>query len=279
MKCKICNSDTKKIFTKKILKKYDVNYHQCGHCKFLFTDEPYWLNEAYASAFTSTDTGLLARVLQYGKIVEGIIVRYYNKDSIYLDFGGGNGLFTRYMRDLGMNFYRYDKYAENIYSTYFDFKLISEEKRKFELITSMEVMEHLENPMETFDELFSMTDNLFFTTFLQPKKEELSNWWYISNIHGQHIAFYHKETLKYIANYFNKKLFTNDNEMHVLTNHKENNIHFELERIYERGPVKLKNKLIRIINKSYYLIYPPLQIQHNKSLTMDDFDYANKINQ
>lgn len=47
MKCKICNKTTKKIFTAKILNKYNIGYFSCPNCKFIQTEEPYWLEESY----------------------------------------------------------------------------------------------------------------------------------------------------------------------------------------------------------------------------------------
>jgi hypothetical protein len=41
MKCKICNYETKSIFTAKILNKYNAKYYYCDHCGFLQTEELY----------------------------------------------------------------------------------------------------------------------------------------------------------------------------------------------------------------------------------------------
>ena len=41
--------------------KYDVKYFLCGNCGFVFTEEPYWLNEAYKSAINISDTGIVTR--------------------------------------------------------------------------------------------------------------------------------------------------------------------------------------------------------------------------
>ena len=61
MKCKICGENSPKIFEKKVLVKYEVSYHQCSNCQFVQTEESFWLDEAYKSAITSLDIGILLR--------------------------------------------------------------------------------------------------------------------------------------------------------------------------------------------------------------------------
>ena len=117
MNCKICNKKTQQIFEKTVLDKYRVKYYKCENCKFIFTETPYWLNEAYKNPFTKSDTGLLSRPLTYGKVIENIILSHFKPEEKFLDYGGGNGLMVRYLRDLGFNFYRQDKFAEYIYAS------------------------------------------------------------------------------------------------------------------------------------------------------------------
>lgn len=60
--CKICNSKITKRFEKTILNKYNnVGYFECENCDFIQINEPTWLNEAYHSAITSLDIGILYR--------------------------------------------------------------------------------------------------------------------------------------------------------------------------------------------------------------------------
>ena len=59
MKCKICGSEASSFDSARILRKYDVDYFECPYCGFIQTEEPYWLTEAYSSAITSSDIGLV----------------------------------------------------------------------------------------------------------------------------------------------------------------------------------------------------------------------------
>src|SRR5437870_10002677 len=113
--CKICNNPAKKVFEKLILQKYPADYYECTSCGFMQTSEPVWIEEAYSSAITSLDIGLLGRNLQFSTEVSAIIDVCFPESKIMLDYAGGYGVFVRLMRDLGYDFYRQDPYCENIF--------------------------------------------------------------------------------------------------------------------------------------------------------------------
>src|SRR5574337_1100878 len=203
--CNICGSSSHYIFTKTILLKYEVSYFQCQNCGFVQTEKPYWLEETYQSSFYAIDTGLIARPLTFGQVTEKLIMQYFNPTGRFVVYGGANGLFVRLMRDKGFNFYRYDKYAKNIYALCFDITNLPKENHKFELLTSFEVFEHFENPLEELSELFSLSKNVLCSTFLLPhvtESDEWKDWWYLAELHGQHISFYTVKAMKIIAERF-----------------------------------------------------------------------------
>ncbi|MCG2792338.1 MAG: class I SAM-dependent methyltransferase [Weeksellaceae bacterium] len=205
MNCKICEASLEKIFSKKILLKYDVDYHQCTHCGFIQTDEPFWLDEAYRNAITSLDIGILKRNNDLLQVVPKFIDTFFPQSAIYLDYAGGYGIFVRLMRDLGYDFYRKDIYCENIFSKHFD--LTDIDTRKFDVVTAFEVLEHLENPVVEIEKILSYSDNLIFSTDLVPKEENIENWVYIASETGQHIAFYTEKALHIIAKKFEKNYY------------------------------------------------------------------------
>ncbi|MGI8637484.1 MAG: hypothetical protein ACR2KZ_18970 [Segetibacter sp.] len=108
------------MFNKLIFHRHDVKYYQCESCGFIQTEEPFWLDEAYSSAITTLDLGLLQRNLLLVPITSAIILQFFNPSSSFVDYGGGYGVFTRMMRDKGFNFYRQDPHCENIFSKQFD---------------------------------------------------------------------------------------------------------------------------------------------------------------
>lgn len=218
--CKICGSKREKIFTKKILGKYDTSYFKCLNCGFIQTEKPYWLKESYSSAITSVDVSLVNRNIMYSNVVEDIIYEYFDPRKRFLDFAGGYGMFTRIMRDKGFDFYRSDKYCENLFAKYFDINDLSEKDRKFELVTAFEFMEHIEDPCQELRHIFSMANSFLFATELIPSKN-IDDWWYLGTEHGQHISFYTKTSLEKIAQKYDKNFYTNGSALHVITN-KEN---------------------------------------------------------
>ena len=198
MKCKICGNETKLAFNAKILNKYDVNYYKCNNCDFLCTEEPYWLDEAYSSAIANSDTGILARNLDFRKKIPIVLnLLKCNLDhGKFLDYAGGGGIFVRLMRDIGINFYWYDKYCSNWVANGFEANLT----KKYAAVTTFECFEHFANPLCEIRKLFAYSDTVIFSTVVLPAEIPETSWWYYSCNDGQHIAFYSKITLKYIAN-------------------------------------------------------------------------------
>ncbi len=227
MKCKICNTDTDIIFKAKILNKYDVDYFKCGQCAFIQTENPYWLEESYSNAITQLDIGLANRNYDLSKKTNIIINAFFNKKADFLDFAGGYGMLVRLMRDKGFNFYRQDKYCENIFAKHFD--ITDTSIQKFELATAFEVFEHLTNPMQEIDEILSYADSILFSTMLQPSENvDPSNWWYVSPEIGQHIALYHYHSLKTISALKGLNLYSDGKYLHLLTKKKINSTLFKL---------------------------------------------------
>lgn len=216
MKCKICESESTKIFEKIVLLKYDVNYYKCNNCSFVQTDEPFWLEEAYQSAITSLDIGILVRnnylVYEVSKIIDSCFL----EAKKMLDYAGGYGLFVRLMRDKGYDFYRQDIYCENLFANYFD--VTNSKKTKFDVVTGFEVLEHFSNPLKEIEEIFSYSENAIFSTDIIPdNNSDIENWVYIAQETGQHIAFYSPKAMQIIADKFKKNYYCKNKNIHIFT--------------------------------------------------------------
>ncbi len=122
MTCKICGKENKFVFKAKILKKYEISYFHCENCGFLQTEEPYWLAESYKSPINISDTGYLSRNINLSKIVTTLLVSFFDYKKKFLDYAGGYGVFVRLMRDIGFDFYWYDKYTQNLFARGFEYK-------------------------------------------------------------------------------------------------------------------------------------------------------------
>ena len=136
-----------------------------------------------------------------------------------LDYGGGEGIFVRMMRDLGFNFYRHDLYADNLYARFFDLNDFPKET-KFDVLTAFEVFEHLADPLTEIKKMLELIQILLlFSTELQPSEEmkKLEDWWYIVPETGQHISFYNETSLEKIADLLGLNFYTDNMSLHILS--------------------------------------------------------------
>lgn len=209
MKCKICNSISKKLNQVKVMDRYQSNLSHCKNCDYLFLENPFWLDEAYKEPINISDTGIMDRNINLAAKLSVLIYFFFDKKKSFLDASGGYGILTRLMRDHGFDFYWSDKYCENILAKGFESEKNNIEN--FELITLFEVLEHVENPIDFIANLLkkNKSKTLIFSTCLFPNKNPPSlDWWYYSFIEGQHISFYSEVTFKYIARKLNLHFYS-----------------------------------------------------------------------
>ena len=217
MKSRITGGPTKELFKAKVLNKYSVNYYQCLDTGFIQTEDPYWIEEAYSSAITKLDVGLLSRNQILCEETARVILKHYNYKGKFLDYAGGYGVFTRMMRDKGFDFYHTDRYCANIFAEYFE--LAPESNTRFDLVTAFEVFEHMTNPIIEIQSILKFSDNLLFSTELQPNAEmkSIDDWWYFIPETGQHISLHTVKSLEFIANKLGYRFYTNGKTLHLFT--------------------------------------------------------------
>ncbi|MFD1000674.1 class I SAM-dependent methyltransferase [Ohtaekwangia kribbensis] len=254
MKCNICQSESDRLFVKKVLNKYDVSYFKCNSCGFIQTEKAYWIKEAYENIITSLDIGLVYRNLYLSTVSQAILTKFFNDKSKFLDYGGGYGLFVRLMRDRGFDFYRQDKYCENTFAKNFDITDLPGET-KFEVITTFEVFEHLEDPISEIQKILNYGDSILFSTELQSSTMRVSEWEYLAPETGQHIALYSFETLKRIAEIFNLNVYSNFNNIHLLT------------------PKRLNQNIFRLLAKSKIASLYNVLYARQPSLLQQDYNF------
>jgi hypothetical protein len=263
MKSKITGGETSLLFTKKVLNKYDVKYYRCNDTGFIQTENPFWLAEAYSSAITKLDIGLASRNIMLSEKIGKLLIANFNYKGVFLDYAGGYGLFTRLMRDKGFNFYNTDNFCQNLFAEHFDLAGLAP-GMIFELATAFEVFEHLPDPVGEIKNILKFSDNLIFSTELQPaNQEDIFDWWYLSPETGQHIAFYNAASLKYIAKLLGYNFYTDGRSLHLFT-----------KKIFNANvlePVRdsfLLRKAKKLVNKANEKTYSQLQ-----SLLMTDYQY------
>lgn len=231
--CTICKLESKEIFTHKVLLAYDVKYFHCEHCHFVFTEDPYWLSEAYSQSITSTDTGYVERNNIMSRITLILFVFLFGKKCAYLDYAGGYGLFTRLMNDMGLKFYWSDSFTKNIFAQGLEYN-----SEKVKAITCFEAFEHFVNPVDEINKLVKITPNILFSTKLIPDKEipDPKTWGYYGFDHGQHISFYSEKTLYALAEKCNLNIVSDKQNIHLFTKNRINSYLFRgillLRKIY-----------------------------------------------
>ena len=240
--CRLCKSNVEYLFTETVLSKHLVKYWFCSKCEGIQVESPFWLNEAYDESINLSDTGILSRNLRLMKLVTIFIFLFDNKNDKYLDFGGGYGVFTRLMRDVGLNFFWEDLFTKNCFSRGFEGA-----SSNYRLATCFEVLEHAVNPTEIFDYLLAKVDTVIFTTLLYgDKPPNTKEWNYYAFSHGQHIFFYNIQTLEYLAKTYNLNLISDKKDFHILSKKRFPAIYiFITKAVYKLGLFSVINKLIK----------------------------------
>lgn len=217
MKCNICESLVEHLFNGKVLEKYTVEYFLCKHCGYIQTEIPFWQKKSYINPINENDTGIIGRNFDFTNRLAPLLWYGFNRSGTYLDWAGGYGLFVRMMRDIGFDFLWTDPYAENIFAQTAKIG----EFNSFE-VTCFEVFEHLEHPLQQFEQLLKLSDNIVISTELFDAKKvpQLDDWYYYAPVHGQHISFYSIGTLRFIAEKYNLNLITNNFNLHLFTRRK-----------------------------------------------------------
>ncbi|MGQ0603595.1 MAG: class I SAM-dependent methyltransferase [Anaerolineales bacterium] len=148
-----------------------------------------------------------------------VIVAFFSRHARFLDYGGGYGIFVRLMRDYGFDFYRQDRYTENLFAVGFDAE--DQPGAIYELVTAFEVFEHLAQPLEEIEKMLAYSRNVLFSTQLLPiSTPDLNTWWYYGLDHGQHIALYSRGSLQEIARHFGLNVYSCGSALHLFTEKK-----------------------------------------------------------
>jgi 2-polyprenyl-6-hydroxyphenyl methylase/3-demethylubiquinone-9 3-methyltransferase len=118
------------------------------------------------------------------------------KDLRILDYGGGTGILARVLRERGYtNVHAYDPFVP---------EFAARPSTTFDLIISIETVEHSPRPRQTFDEMASLLADpgiILFSTLLQPGEIQKlgTSWWYLAPRNG-HVSIFTTESLRELVN-------------------------------------------------------------------------------
>lgn len=219
--CSICGSATRLQHRDRLLRKYDIAYFYCDRCGLLQTEEPYWLDEAYSDVIATSDTGLVTRNIALTVRLSSVLYSLFGSRGRYVDVGGGYGMLTRLMRDVGFDFYWSDPYCDNLFAKGFE---ADPDAGSYDAVTAFELMEHVRDPIDFLKRQlteYGASTFIFSTELFHGVPPSPSAWPYYSVQTGQHISFYQLRTLKAMAERLS--LFTySSGYFHMLSDRKLN---------------------------------------------------------
>ena len=194
--CKICQTNSTPLVDQKTSK----TYYKCLNCEYIYLDKNFYIDiESEKKHYDKHHNNLES--LGYVKMFEDLVTEFVIPQKTFintaLDFGCGEGeVLPIVLERNDISCDRYDLF-------YFPKKVY--EDKKYDLILSTEVIEHLQNPTEILVELLSHIKKdgfLVLMTALRPLEDEkFLKWWYIRDI--THIGFFTIKTFEYLAKELN----------------------------------------------------------------------------
>lgn len=194
--CRLCRADSAFTFTAPLVTcAAPVKYYACPRCGLLQTEVPTWIEDAHSDALAAADTGAIDRNLVQARVTAMLAALLrIGPDDRCLDFGAGHGVFVRMMRDIGLDFRAYDRFAANMYARGFE----GDARTAHRLATAFEVVEHFADPADGFAQLLGVHHDAVLVS-TEVRRNEGPGWWYLMPGTGQHVAFYQERTLEHVA--------------------------------------------------------------------------------
>lgn len=207
--CLICGSKTERI----VHRKFGVGYNCCDNCGFISKHEADRISpedelKIYKRHNNSIDDPRY--VAYFRDFIDTAVTDFLSEGRRGLDFGSGpTPVLAKILeRDYGFNMEIYDSY-------------FSPEKvflgKKYNLITSTEVFEHLDEPIAYFKMLSDCLEDdgvLSVMTLFHPEdRQEFIEWYYMRDM--SHISFYTLDTMKRVSEIVGLNIVFTDNRRYT----------------------------------------------------------------
>ena len=238
MDCPVCDSDARYFFRNRETGRV---FFRCENCYYIFTTERklgfeetkahfknQWIERpdgAYPACYT-----MLYRLLEStGKAGQRA-----------LDFGCGNGAFVKFLREKGVETFGIDPIpVDNDMASCVYPRLEDLPEKRFDVITALEVFEHLDRPSDTVSRLLSYLNEdgfIFLTTALTNRALTsircFPYWIYQKD--PTHVGFFDQRTFEWMATRFNLEIHIFHHDFVVLDRSFERLIDVEGDRFLFR---------------------------------------------
>lgn len=216
MRCPICGSAALELFEMVLRGSVAATLHRCSGCEFTFFPDPDWLQGSFGSQLNRLDVGAVARCESMANLILGLlpVAKKPISDHKILDWGGGDGLLTRMLRDRGINCYWEDPYCEERYA----WPAIAKPDDTFDLVLAVEVFLHIPDPLPVLKTLLDRADVVIFTAVLPPQDLN-QDWWYLMPRTGQHVSFFPQVCSERLARLTNTHYCSDGKFLHVFSRH------------------------------------------------------------
>lgn len=197
MRCKICDSPTKKLFDLPSGKRSggpltaageDVPYYECQSCHFLFANHQANYDSHYWTSLDPVPDGRVIETLRlfvFGGGRQGVSS---------LDYGCGQGFSVKTLREIGVDASGADVNPP-VGPTFYSIK----EAPRADIVTACEVVEHFTDPVGSFKHVRSLARESFaFQTAYYDPRSCGRDWWYLGPANG-HVSLYSVRAFEVLA--------------------------------------------------------------------------------
>lgn len=206
--CKICGFETESFRHSKL-----GRYHHCKNCEFIFKDSEDFISDLEAFDIYETHQNSIddeKYVLYFKNFIDEAVWPFIGECKRALDFGSGPQPVLAYVmkKDYGIKMDLYDLFyaPDEAYKN-----------KKYDLITSTEVIEHLSNPFECLQHFYDLLNEggilSLMTQFHSNEISSFINWHYMRD--RSHISFFRLKTFEILAKQIGFKIVYSNQKQYV----------------------------------------------------------------
>ncbi|WP_377806248.1 glycosyltransferase (plasmid) [Azospirillum sp. A29] len=230
--CRLCGGNAIRVFEATLLGRHRVGYWECTQCACLQTDPPHWLDEANRADSVMLDVGAAQRSITLSLTVPPLLEQLgVGANTSCLDWGGGDGLFTRLMRDRGFAFFLHDDRTGNRYAQ--GFARTDAATAVFPVTTALKVLEQLPDPARDLDRVFAADSDIVIAT-AQLYRGEGPDWPQLSPNTGRSVFFYSLRGLDMLAQRYGMRLHSNG-QTHVFYREHPRHLRYSPDQVHAMG--------------------------------------------